>query len=178
MAIQSAGTVVSRRSAIDHPSDRFTIKTRGGSPLDGAKLSVKDRFRTAKSCTSGLQRAAGQMPKSLPSDCSALQPSDEPLRAEWAAQAGRAVTAVLPGTHRGETGRARCEKATAETGRLDSRKSATDPIRSPIGRGDQPKSTSGGNGEMIKVITATLRQPATIHRSGSAPTPVFSTSAR
>lgn len=35
-AVQTAGTAISRHSAIDHASDRFMIVT-GHSPLDGTK---------------------------------------------------------------------------------------------------------------------------------------------
>jgi len=44
IAVQTAGTVASGHSAIDHASDRFTFKTRY-SPLDGSKTWMKDQFR-------------------------------------------------------------------------------------------------------------------------------------
>lgn len=50
-AVQTAGTVVSGHSAIDHASDSFPDKT-GYSPLGGTKLWVKDRFRTVRRGTS------------------------------------------------------------------------------------------------------------------------------
>lgn len=50
-AVQTAATVVSGHSAIDHASDRFPRRT-GYSPLGGTKPWVKDRFRTVRSGTS------------------------------------------------------------------------------------------------------------------------------
>jgi len=49
-SVRAVARIVSRLSAIDHTSDRFTIKT-GYSTVDGIKPLVKGRFRTGRSGT-------------------------------------------------------------------------------------------------------------------------------